>query len=388
MPDGREEVRVEVVSRIADIPADQWNACAGSTNPFIRHAFLNALEESRSVCARTGWTPQHLVVRGADGELDACMPLYLKTHSNGEYVFDWGWADAYERAGGTYYPKLQCAVPFTPATGPRLLIRDGAPANSADILIAASVQLAETNAISSVHVTFPTKAEWEKLGSRGFLMREGKQYHWENRGYATFDDFLGELSSRKRKQIRKERREVTDAGVTLRRISGADITEAHWDAFYRYYRSTIDQRHWGRVYLNREFFSRLGATMSDMALLVFAEYDGEYIGGAINLIGENTLFGRNWGCTREVKFLHFEACYYQAIEFAIERKLGWVEAGAQGEHKIQRGYLPRETYSAHWIADERFREAVARFLDQERRQTEQEIEALMEYSPYRKVGEE
>ena len=388
MPDGREEVRVEVISRIADIPVEQWNACAGSANPFVRHAFLNALEESRSVCERTGWSPQHLVVRGADGKVDACMPLYLKTHSNGEYVFDWGRADAYERAGGSYYPKLQCAVPFTPATGPRLLVRDGAPANSADILIAAAVQLAKNNGISSVHVTFPTKAEWEKLGASGFLMREGKQYHWENRGYATFDDFLGELSSRKRKQIRKERREVTDAGVILRRISGTDITEAHWDAFYRYYRSTIDQRHYGRVYLNREFFSRLGAAMSDMALLVFAEYDGQYIGGAINLIGEDTLFGRNWGCTREVKFLHFEACYYQAIEFAIERKLGWVEAGAQGEHKIQRGYLPRETYSAHWIADERFRAAVARFLDQERRQTEQEIEMLMEYSPYRKVGED
>ncbi len=388
MPDGREEVRVEVISRIADIPVEQWNACAGSANPFVRHAFLNALEESRSVCERTGWSPQHLVVRGADGKVDACMPLYLKTHSNGEYVFDWGWADAYERAGGSYYPKLQCAVPFTPATGPRLLVRDGAPANSADILIAAAVQLAENNGISSVHVTFPTKTEWEKLGASGFLMREGKQYHWENRGYATFDDFLGELSSRKRKQIRKERREVTDAGVILRRISGTDITEAHWDAFYRYYRSTIDQRHYGRVYLNREFFSRLGAAMSDMALLVFAEYEGQYIGGAINLIGEDTLFGRNWGCTREVKFLHFEACYYQAIEFAIERKLGWVEAGAQGEHKIQRGYLPRETYSAHWIADERFRAAVSRFLDQERRQTEQEIEMLMEYSPYRKVGED
>ena len=388
MPDGREEIRVEIVSRIADVPADDWNACAGTANPFVSHAFLNALEESRSVCDRTGWSPQHLVVRGLDGKLDACMPLYLKTHSNGEYVFDWGWADAYERAGGNYYPKLQCAVPFTPATGPRLLVREGAPANCADILIAASVQLAETNGISSVHVTFPTKTEWEKLGSRGFLMREGKQYHWENRGYTTFDDFLGELSSRKRKQIRKERREVADAGVTLERLSGADITEAHWDAFYKYYRSTIDQRRWGRAYLNREFFSRLGASMSDLALLVFAKYDGKYIGGAINLIGEDTLFGRNWGCTREVKFLHFEACYYQAIDFAIERKLNWVEAGAQGEHKIQRGYLPRETYSAHWIADERFRDAVARFLDQERRQTEHEIAVLMEYSPYRKVGEE
>jgi len=388
MPDGREEIRVEVVSRINEVPAAEWDACAGTTNPFVSHAFLNALEESRSVCERTGWAPQHLVVRGVDGTLDACMPMYLKTHSNGEYVFDWGWADAYERAGGSYYPKLQCAVPFTPATGPRLLVRDGAPTNSADILIAASVRLAEAHEVSSVHVTFPTRAEWERLGASGFLMREGKQYHWENKGYNTFDDFLGELSSRKRKQIRRERREVVDAGVTLKRISGAEITEAHWDSFYKYYRSTIDQRHWSRAYLNREFFSRLGASMSEMALLVFAEYGGKRIGGAINLIGEDTLFGRNWGCTMEVKFLHFEACYYQAIDHAIEHKLRWVEAGAQGEHKIQRGYLPRNTYSAHWIADDRFREAVARFLAQERRQTEREIEMLMEYSPYRKAGED
>ncbi len=388
MPDGREEVTVEVVSRIAEVPAHQWNACAGGANPFVSHAFLNAMEESRSVSERSGWAPQHLVVRGEGGQIDACMPLYLKNNSYGEYVFDWGWADAYERAGGSYYPKLQCAVPFTPATGPRLLVRAGAPERTFDILIAAAIQLAERHKVSSLHVTFPTHAEWERLGAAGFLMREGKQYHWENRGYATFDDFLGELSSRKRKAIRKERREVADAGVTLKRLSGADITEAHWDAFYKYYRSTIDQRSWGRAYLNRDFFSRLGASMSDMALLVFAEYEGQHIGGAINLIGEDTLFGRNWGCTRDVKFLHFEACYYQAIEYAIERKLKWVEAGAQGEHKIQRGYLPRATYSAHWIADDRFREAVARFLVQERRQTEHEIEALMEYSPYRKVGED
>ena len=388
MPDGREEVTVEVVSRIAEVPAHQWNACAGGANPFVSHAFLNAMEESRSVSERSGWAPQHLVVRGLGGQVDACMPLYLKNNSYGEYVFDWGWADAYERAGGSYYPKLQCAVPFTPATGPRLLVRAGAPERSFDILIAAAIQLAERHKVSSLHVTFPTHAEWERLGAAGFLMREGKQYHWENRGYATFDDFLGELSSRKRKAIRKERREVADAGVTLKRLSGADITEAHWDAFYKYYRSTIDQRSWGRAYLNRDFFSRLGASMSDMALLVFAEYEGKHIGGAINLIGEDTLFGRNWGCTRDVKFLHFEACYYQAIEYAIERKLKWVEAGAQGEHKIQRGYLPRATYSAHWIADDRFRDAVARFVAQERRQTEHEIEALMEYSPYRKVGEE
>ena len=388
MPDGREEIRVEVVSRIAEIPAADWDACAGGKNPFVSHAFLNALEVSGSVSERTGWGPQHLVVRNESGRIEACMPAYLKSHSNGEYVFDWGWADAYDRAGGSYYPKLQCAVPFTPATGPRLLVREGAEDRYYDILIAGAVQLAQERKVSSLHVTFPTKGEFERLGAAGFLQREGKQFHWDNRGYNTFDDFLAQLSSRKRKAIRKERREVTDAGVTLHRLTGKDITEAHWDSFYRYYRSTIDARTWGRAYLNRKFFSILGETFSDMVLLVFAEYGGEYIGGALNLIGEDTLFGRNWGCTKDVKFLHFEACYYQAIEFAIERKLSWVEAGAQGEHKIQRGYLPRETYSAHWIADPRFSDAVARFLAQERKENDRVIDALMEFSPYRKIGED
>jgi uncharacterized protein len=387
MPDGREEIRVEVAHRIADIPAAEWDACAGSSNPFVRHGFFHALEESGSCSARSGWQPQHLVVRDQDGRVVACMPIYLKNHSYGEYVFDWGWADAYQRAGGEYYPKLQCAVPFTPATGPRLLVRDGAPEKCADILIAGAIELARHHKVSSLHVTFPTHEEWQKLGAAGFLQREGKQFHWENRGYNTFEDFLAELSARKRKAIRKERREVADAGVILKRLSGKDITEAHWDDFYKYYRSTIDQRTWGRAYLNRKFFSILGETMSELALLVIAEQNGTRIGGALNLIGADTLFGRNWGCTREVKFLHFEACYYQAIEHAIEHKLKWVEAGAQGEHKIQRGYLPRETYSAHWIADSNFREAVARFLVSERRQVDHEIDALMEYSPYRKVGE-
>jgi predicted N-acyltransferase len=387
MPDGREEIRVEVIDRIAEVPAAEWDACAGDTNPFVRHAFFDALEQSGSCSPRTGWQAQHLVVRDENSRLVACMPIYLKNHSYGEYVFDWGWADAYQRAGGNYYPKLQCAVPFPPATGPRLLVRAGAPEKCADILIAGAIELARQHKVSSLHVTFPTLEEWERLGGAGFLQREGKQFHWENRGYATFDDFLGELSARKRKAIRKERREVADAGVTLKRLTGADITESHWDSFYKYYRSTIDQRTWGRAYLNREFFSRLGAGMSHLALLVIAEQNGERIGGALNLIGADTLFGRNWGCTRDIKFLHFEACYYQAIEHAIETKLAWVEAGAQGEHKIQRGYLPRATYSAHWIGDNNFREAVARFLVQERREVDREIDVLMEYSPYRKTGE-
>ena len=390
MPDGREEIRVEVVSRIAEVSAAEWDECAdaGGINPFVRHAFFKALEDSGSCSARTGWQPQHLVVRDQDARIVACMPIYLKSHSYGEYVFDWGWADAYDRAGGSYYPKLQCAVPFTPATGPRLLVRAGAPEKCYDILIAGAVELARQHKVSSLHVTFPTRAEWGRLGAAGFLKREGKQFHWENRGYASFDDFLGELSARKRKAIKKERREVADAGVTLKRLTGAEITEGHWDSFYRYYRSTIDQRTWGRAYLNREFFSRLGATMSELALLVIAEHGGERIGGALNLVCADTLYGRNWGCTREVKFLHFEACYYQAIEHAIERKLKWVEAGAQGPHKIQRGYLPRETYSAHWIADSNFRDAVQRFVQQERREIDREIDGLMEYSPYRKTGEE
>ena len=382
MPDGNEQITVKVVAHISEVDADGWDACAGGRNPFVSHAFLNALEESGSVTARTGWQPQHLVVEDGNGDVAACAPLYLKSHSYGEYVFDWGWADAWERAGGSYYPKLQSAVPFTPATGPRLLIRDGAPDKLHDILLSAMVQLARQHEVSSLHVTFPPKEQWDRMGAAGFLKRTGKQFHWENRGYENFDDFLGRLQSRKRKAIRKERREVEDQGVRLRALAGDEITPDHWDAFYHFYIDTIDRK-WGRPYLNREFFAILGETLSELAVMVVGEEDGDLICGALNLKGEDTLYGRNWGCSKDIRFLHFEACYYQAIDYAIRHGLRWVEAGAQGPHKIQRGYLPREIYSAHFIDDPGFANAVKDFVEREAREVEYEIAGLMQYSPYR-----
>ena len=382
MPDGNEQITVKVVAHISEVDADGWDACAGGRNPFVSHAFLNALEESGSVTARTGWQPQHLVVEDENGDVAACAPLYLKSHSYGEYVFDWGWADAWERAGGSYYPKLQSAVPFTPATGPRLLIREGAPDKLHDILLSAMVQLARQHEVSSLHITFPPKEQWDRMGAAGFLKRTGKQFHWENRGYESFDDFLGRLQSRKRKAIRKERREVRDQGVQPRALAGDEITPDHWDAFYRFYIDTIDRK-WGRPYLNREFFAILGETLSELAVMVVGEEDGDLICGALNLKGEDTLYGRNWGCTKDIRFLHFEACYYQAIDYAIRHGLRWVEAGAQGPHKIQRGYLPREIYSAHYIDDPSFASAVKDFVEREAREVEYEIAGLMQYSPYR-----
>ena len=384
MPDGREEISVQVVTRIADIPAAVWDACAGTNNPFVSHAFLNALESSGSVSPETGWLPQHLFAADESGRVAACIPTYLKNHSYGEYIFDWGWAEAYEQAGGNYYPKLQSAVPFTPAMGPRLLLRPDVDDKYFDVLTAGMIQLARQHNVSSLHVTFPTEDQWQRLGETGFLKRTSKQFHWENRGYDSFDQFLEALNSRKRKTIKKERRRVTEQGITLHRLTGDDVKESHWDIFYGYYVNTIDRK-WGRPYLTREFFSTLGDTMADLAVLVIAEHDGQPVAGALNLVGGDTIFGRNWGCSEHFDFLHFEACYYQAIEFAIENKLQWVEAGAQGPHKIQRGYLPREVYSAHWIEDPNFRSSVSQFIDQERRDVDYEINGLMDYSPYRKT---
>ncbi|MGY8998859.1 MAG: GNAT family N-acetyltransferase [Rhodospirillales bacterium] len=382
MIDGHQEISIKVLTKISDISAEDWDTCAGDSNPFVRHAFLNALEKSGSVTDKTGWLPQHLMVRDESGQATACMPIYLKNHSYGEYIFDWGWAEAFERAGGNYYPKLQAAVPFTPATGPRMLVRKGAPDIYYEFLIKGMIQLAQQHDVSSLHITFPTKDQWDRLGTSGFMKRTSKQFHWENKGYGSFDDFLSELTSRKRKAIKKERRQVSEQGINLHRLTGEDLTEDHWDAFYQYYLDTIDRK-WGRSYLTRDFFSILGETMSDLAMLVIAELNGHRVAGALNLIGSDTIFGRNWGCSEDFKFLHFEACYYQAIDFAIENKLQWVEAGAQGPHKIQRGYLPREVYSAHWIEDKNFREAVQRFVEQERKEVDYEINGLMKYSPYR-----
>ena len=384
MPDGKEEITIRVLDKISDIPSKDWDACAGEGNPFVTHAFLYALEESGSVTNQTGWLPQHLTVYDHNDQIAACMPIYLKNHSYGEYIFDWGWAEAYNRAGGNYYPKLQAAVPFTPATGPRMLVKDSSSDHYYQILIDGMIQLAHKHKVSSLHITFPSKSQWDRLGSAGFIQRTNKQFHWENKGYNNFNDFLSELTSRKRKAIKKERRRVKEQGIELNCLTGSELTEDYWDTFYQYYLDTIDRK-WGHSYLTRNFFSILGEKMSNLALLVIATCDKKRVAGALNLIGSDTIFGRNWGCSDDFKFLHFEACYYQAIDFAIENKLHWVEAGAQGPHKIQRGYLPREVYSAHWIADPKFRDGVKHFIAQERKAVDYEISGLMEYSPYKKI---
>ncbi len=375
-------VTVQVHTAISEIPAAAWDACAGDLNPSVCYAFLSALEDSGSTTPRTGWTPQHLSLAGPDGTILAVAPLYAKTHSYGEYVFDYGWADAYERAGGRYYPKLISAVPFTPVPGPRLLLHPQAPAAAREHLIAAMIELASRRRISSVHVTFPERAEAETLTEAGFLQRIGQQFHWTNQGYGDFDDFLAALNSRKRKAVKKERREALAEGLEIEVLNGADLGTRHWDAFYRFYLATSDRK-WGQAYLNRKFFALIGERMPEKVVLVMARRDGKYVAGALNLLGKETIYGRNWGSYGDYKFLHFECCYYRAIEFAIARGLKRVEAGAQGPHKLQRGYLPVPTYSAHWIPDPAFRRAVAQFLARERDLVERKIDALGEYSPFR-----
>lgn len=372
-----------VTARIADgvrqVPAVDWDACAGADNPFLSHAFLAALEESGSATARTGWQPLPIIVDGADGRPAAIAPAYAKSHSQGEYVFDHAWADAFERAGGRYYPKLQVAAPFTPVPGPRLLLRDPAQAAA---LVAAIEAVTDRHGLSSAHATFVCPDQVPLFESAGWLIREGTQFHWRNDGYATFDDFLGALASRKRKAIRKERAQAQD-GLAIRRLSGSEIGKAEWDAFWRFYQDT-GRRKWGQPYLTRSFFSMLGETMGDRVLLVLAERDGAPIAGALNLIGADTLYGRYWGCTEEVPFLHFELCYYQAIDAAIERGLSTVEAGAQGEHKLARGYEPVPTWSAHYIPDPGFRRAIADFLVRERASVESDQEYLGQLTPFRR----
>ncbi|HVM77445.1 MAG TPA: GNAT family N-acetyltransferase [Stellaceae bacterium] len=387
MPDGGDPARVRVVERLAEVPAAEWDACAGGDNPFLSHAFLEALEASGSATAETGWLPQHLLVEDAEGHLIGAVPLYLKSHSYGEYVFDHGWAQAYERAGGSYYPKLQSAVPFTPVTGPRLLVRAGAPSAVEETLIAALPEIARAHKVSSLHVTFPPRAQWERLGEAGFLQRTGQQFHWENRGYGSFEDFLEALNSRKRKQIRRERRDALAGGLEIETLTGAALEPRHWDAFYRFYRSTTDRK-WGDAYLTREFFGLLHERLAGRVVLMLARQGKRYVAGALNLLGRDTLYGRNWGCVGDFPFLHFELCYYCALDFAIERGLARVEAGAQGAHKIQRGYLPTPTYSAHWIRDRSFRTAVEKFLARERESVAAEMEELgEELSPFRREAE-
>lgn len=367
-----------LVTSAAEIGAARWNALANpdglsEPHPFTTYEFFAALEESGSASRKAGWQPAHLLAP------DGLMPLYLKNHSYGEYVFDHAWAEALERAGGDYYPKLQCSVPFTPVTGRRLLTADS---NCETLLKTATGALRQIGA-SSLHITFLTEPEWRAAGEAGYLLRTGQQFHWENRGYDSFDQFLGELASAKRKNLRKERDKVREAGVSFDWLTGSDITEAHWDRFFEFYMDT-GNRKWGTPYLTREFFSRLGQSLSHQTLLIMAKKDGRAIAGALNLFGDGVLFGRNWGATEYIPFLHFETCYYQAIDFAIGRGLKRVEAGAQGEHKLLRGYLPVTTYSAHLIAHKGLARAVDDFLAAEREAVAENIAEMGRHAPFKK----
>ena len=385
------EVTLRVANSLKEVAAEAWDACANPVmgrdhgngadlasredqenaledqyNPFISYDFLSSLELSQSVRTRGGWQPLHLLAEDSNGTLVGAVPCYAKTHSQGEYVFDHGWAEAYERAGGSYYPKLQVSVPFTPATGRRLLVRPGPEADAVRGALADSLMdICRRSNASSVHVTFATQPEWDLLGRRGFLKRTHQQFHWENAGYDSFDGFLAALASRKRKTIRREREDALSAGISVHWLTGADLTESVWDAFFDFYMET-GSRKWGRPYLTRPFYSMVGEKMRDRILLVMAKRNGRWIAGAINFIGSHTLFGRHWGAVEHHPFLHFELCYYQAIQYAIEHKLARVEAGAQGEHKISRGYLPTTTYSAHYIVDPGLRRAIEDFLKHER----------------------
>ena len=395
-------LRLRVVNSIADVSAEAWDACANPAsadadykngsrvglgcgyNPFISHDFLSSMELSESVRPRVGWQPMHILATDEQDLLLGAVPCYAKSHSRGEYVFDHGWAEAYERAGGSYYPKLQVSVPFTPATGRRLLVRPGPTAETVRALLADTlIDVCRRSAASSVHVTFPTETEWDLFGAHGYLKRTHQQFHWENAGYDTFDSFLGALSSRKRKTIRRERAEALAAGISVHWLTGSDLTESIWDAFFEFYMET-GSRKWGRPYLTRSFYSLVGAKMRDRILLVMAKRRGRWIAGAINFIGSDTLFGRHWGAVEHHPFLHFELCYYQAIQYAIDHKLLRVEAGAQGEHKISRGYLPTTTYSAHYIADPGFRRAIDDFLKRERAYMTAAGEELAEMAPFRR----
>lgn len=373
-----------ILHGIGELDRDAWNRCANpqgaSHNPFLAHEFLSALEDSGSAAPRAGWQPFHLALQEGDALLGVA-PLYLKGHSQGEYVFDHAWADAWHRAGGRYYPKLQGSVPFTPATGRRALAADQDP-DIERALLGACAQVAERIQVSSLHFTFMPESQWRLAGELGFLRRMDQQYHWHNPGYDSFDAFLADLSSKKRKNLKRERREALVGGLTVEWLTGTDLREEHWDVFHRFYLDT-GARKWGSPYLTREFFSLIGEALAPRILLVLCKRGGRWIAGALNFIGSDALYGRNWGCIEEHRFLHFELCYYQAIEFAIARKLARVEAGAQGPHKLARGYLPQATYSAHWIADPGLRAAVARFLREERDCARQDIRWTESHSPFK-----
>ncbi|QRI65075.1 N-acetyltransferase [Shinella sp. PSBB067] len=387
-----EAVRIRVETSFADIPAEDWARLAGASrgdarepyNPFVSHAFLSSLEESGCAVAETGWLGQHLLLEGEDGALRGALPVYLKSHSQGEYVFDHGWADAFERAGGRYYPKLQAAIPFTPATGPRLLHRTGEPVVEAQAALAEGLkELTRRHGASSAHATFVPETEMPVFEAAGYLHRTDQQFHFINAGYGAYEDFLETLASRKRKALKKERRAALEHGIEIDWLTGSDLTESVWDQFFAFYMDT-GSRKWGRPYLNRRFYSLIGERMADDILLVMVRREGRYIAGAINFIGGDTLFGRHWGCIEDHPFLHFEVCYHQAIDFAIEKRLTRVEAGAQGEHKLARGYLPVTTHSAHYIAHAGLRRAIADYLERERQDVEMMGDYLAEHGPFRR----
>ncbi len=374
--------KISAINSLKDIAADDWNACAqidsGAFNPFTSHAFLLALEQSGSATTKTGWSAQHLVLE-ENGKIVGVVPCYLKSHSMGEYVFDHAWADAYTRAGGHYYPKLQVSVPFTPATGPRLL------ANTTEhrsLLADGLVSLCQQSKSSSVHITFATEQDASEMAAKGWLQRNDIQFHWHNQGYSNFSDFLAALSSSKRKNIRKERQAIVDNGISFELVTGGDLKEQHWDHFYKFYMDT-GSRKWGQPYLTRKFFSLINETMKNETLLVLAKREGKTIAGALNFIGGNTLYGRNWGCLENHPFLHFETCYYQAMDFAISRGLKTVEAGAQGEHKLARGYVPEKTHSLHHLAHPGLSRAVAEYLEHERAAIDENQHELGEHTPFR-----
>ncbi len=386
-----QEIEISIVPSLSEIDAVDWNACAcpeavdgaRPNDPFTTHRFLKALEDSGSIGPGTGWQPQYLTAR-AEGQIIGVAPLYAKSHSQGEYIFDHSWAHAYERAGGRYYPKLQIAVPHTPATGRRFLTRPGFEQVGFDALVQGAVQLTQNNNLSSLHVTFCTGEEAERAERLGMMLRKSQQFHWRNAGYGSYDDFLAQLSSRKRKTLRKERATAQSFGGSIQTFAGDDLRPEHWDAFWVFYQDT-GARKWGTPYLTRRFFDIAQDVLRDDMALVLAERDGRWIAGALNFIGADALYGRYWGCIEHHSCLHFELCYYQAIDIAIAMGLGTVEAGAQGEHKLARGYLPTPTWSLHWMRDPGFARAVGDYLDAERAAVEEEIEVLTDYGPFKKI---
>ncbi|WP_340161933.1 GNAT family N-acetyltransferase [uncultured Hoeflea sp.] len=396
------EHTLSTVEGMDAVTAEEWSRLGGASrgsqtgsetsnpdsgivyNPFVSHAFLSSLEASGSVSAQTGWLPRHVVLRAPDGSLEGAMPAYIKSHSMGEYVFDHAWADAFERAGGRYYPKLQCSAPFTPATGPRLMVLPGPGEETRrQALAAGGRSLCTQLGLSSVHATFVPEAEIPAFEAEGYLHRTDQQFHFQNTGYASYDDFLGTLASRKRKQLKKERKAALENGISIEWLTGKELTEDIWDIFYEFYIDT-GGRKWGRPYLTRQFFSMIGERMAEDVLLVMARREGRYVAGAINFIGGDCLYGRHWGCVEDHPFLHFEVCYHQAIDFAIAKGLARVEAGAQGEHKLARGYLPATTHSAHYIDHPGLRRAVADYLERERRDVAHIGQVLSEHGPFRK----